>query len=170
MNTLKKEEKVDLPEATRPLPESLLSPASPESITPETEQPIEDAPETTPGKHSTRAESGKPSLKLPAFGKPSAIMPKMRDEVTAKIEKLMSEDLLESYEKLSPVAKQEFKLKGEETADKIRELLEATNIKVRKIFRLIYEWLKMLPGINKFFLEQEAKIKTDKILLLKNKK
>jgi len=31
------------------------------------------------------------------------------------------------------------------------------------------DWLKILPGVNKFFLEQEAKIKTDKILALKNK-
>ena len=61
---------------------------------------------------------------------------------------------------------QEFKIKGEETAGKIRELLKSTHIKVKKIFRLIYEWLRLLPGVNKFFLEQEAKIKTDNIVLI----
>jgi len=29
--------------------------------------------------------------------------------------------------------------------------------------------LKLIPGVNKFFLEQEVKIKTDKILKTKNK-
>ena len=29
---------------------------------------------------------------------------------------------------------------------------------------LIREWLKVIPGINKFFLEQTVKIKTDKII------
>jgi len=28
-------------------------------------------------------------------------------------------------------------------------------------------WLKLIPGVNKFFLEQEAKIKTDEVLKLK---
>ena len=34
----------------------------------------------------------------------------------------------------------------------------------RKILKLIRSWLKLIPGVNKFFLEQEAKIKTDKIV------
>ncbi len=80
----------------------------------------------------------------------------------------MEEGIRESYEKLSPIAQQEFKIKGEEAADKISELLNATKIKVKKIFRLILEWLFMLPGVNRFFLEQEAKIKTDRIINLKN--
>jgi hypothetical protein len=29
------------------------------------------------------------------------------------------------------------------------------------------QWLKLLPGVNRFFLEQEAKIKTDRIIHLK---
>jgi hypothetical protein len=29
--------------------------------------------------------------------------------------------------------------------------------------KLIREWLLIIPGVNKYFLEQEAKIKTDKI-------
>ncbi|PIT88087.1 MAG: hypothetical protein COU29_03680 [Candidatus Magasanikbacteria bacterium CG10_big_fil_rev_8_21_14_0_10_36_32] len=108
--------------------------------------------------------------KLP-FKKKKIIPPTriIRDELALKVEKIMEEGIRESYEKLSPIAQQEFKIKGEETADKISELLHATKIKVKKIFRLILEWLYMLPGVNRFFLEQEAKIKTDYIIGLKNK-
>ena len=36
---------------------------------------------------------------------------------------------------------------------------------VASMMELIYEWLRMLPRINKYFLEQEAKIKTDKLVM-----
>lgn len=93
-------------------------------------------------------------------------MPQTRDELAVKIEKIMEDGLTDAYGRLSPIAKQEFKLKGEQTAGKIRELLQATTIQVKKIFKLLLEWLKMLPGVNHFFLEQEAKIKTDRIITL----
>jgi len=98
-----------------------------------------------------------------------APVPTIKDELTAKIEKVMEEGINDAYQRLSPVAKQEFKLKGEETAGKIRELLRSAHVKAKKILQLILEWLKMLPGINRFFLEQEAKIKTDRIISLQNK-
>jgi len=33
----------------------------------------------------------------------------------------------------------------------------------RKALGLIRDWLRIIPGVNRFFLEQEAKIKADKI-------
>ena len=100
--------------------------------------------------------------------KPTAI-PQVRDEITVKIEKIMEDGVGDAYNRLSPIAKEEFKLKGEETARSIRVLLQATHVKVKKIFQLILEWLRLLPGINRFFLEQEAKIKTDRIISLHQK-
>jgi hypothetical protein len=32
-----------------------------------------------------------------------------------------------------------------------------------KVLTIIKKWLQTIPGISKFFIEQEAKIKTDKI-------
>jgi hypothetical protein len=93
-------------------------------------------------------------------------IPQVRDEMTVRIEKILEDRVGDAYNRLSPVQKQEFKLKGEETARKVRELLNDTHVKIKKIFRLILEWLKMLPGVNRFFLEQEAKIKTDRLLAL----
>lgn len=93
-------------------------------------------------------------------------IPVMSDPLTQKIEKILEENVSDAYSRLSPIAQQEFKLKGEIASQKISELLKTTHIKVKKIFQLVLEWLKLLPGINRFFLEQEAKIKTDQIIAL----
>jgi len=93
----------------------------------------------------------------------------VRDEVVLRIEKIMEDGVGDAFQRLSPTAQQEFKIKGEETALKIRDLLKSSHIKVKKIFQLILEWLKILPGVNRFFLEQEAKIKTDHIITLHKK-
>ena len=105
----------------------------------------------------------------PVIKKRPSLPPPVKDETIIKIEKILEEGLNDSYQRLSPVAKQEFKLKGEQTATQIRELLKGTHVKVKKILRLILDWLRMLPGINHFFLEQEAKIKTDRIIALGKK-
>ncbi|MFA6105301.1 MAG: hypothetical protein WC725_01725 [Patescibacteria group bacterium] len=109
--------------------------------------------------------------KQPLHHRPvSHVLPPLRDPVAQKIEKILEENVGEAYSRLSPIAKEEFKIKGEITAKKIAELLSSTHVKVKKVFQLIMEWLKMLPGINRFFLEQEAKIKTDRILALHKRK
>ena len=92
-----------------------------------------------------------------------------KDEVTEEIENIMEEGLEDAYKELTPVQKQEFKIKGEETALKIRNLIRQGKAKVKEIFQLILEWLEELPGVNKFFLEQEAKIKADKIMSVEKK-
>lgn len=95
-------------------------------------------------------------------------IPRVKDELTVRIEKVMEEGLGDAYKELSLIQQQEFKIKGEETAWQIRQILKNTHVKIKAIFKLLLEWLKMLPGINRFFLEQEAKIKADKILTIKN--
>ena len=90
------------------------------------------------------------------------------DPLTFQIEKIMEEGIAEAYQELTPVQKQQFKIKGENTAKQIKALLQTTRVKVKKIFKLLLEWLQLLPGVNRFFLMQDAKIKTDKILALKD--
>jgi len=85
------------------------------------------------------------------------------------IDKILSEGLNEIFLKMKPAQQAEFKLKGEETVSKINFLLSQTKVKVEKIISLIRGWLKLVPGINHFFVEQEAKIKTDRIIALKDK-
>lgn len=110
-------------------------------------------------------EGEKKKIKIPVRKQPT--LPP-QDELSIKIEKILEEGLNDPYQRLSPIAKQEFKLKGEQTARKIRDLMRGGRIKIKKILKLILEWLKMLPGVNRFFLEQEAKIKAEKIIALKN--
>lgn len=93
-----------------------------------------------------------------------------QDEVLKKIEVILEEDLAEIYSQLPPEKQQQFKIEGEKAASAIRQLLDQTKIKVSKIFGLIVAWLKIIPGVNKFFLNQEAKIKTDRIVELENKR
>lgn len=87
-----------------------------------------------------------------------------------KIENILEEDLRDLYINLPKEKQQEFRKKGEEITHKISLLLKEVKIQAKKIIDLIIEWLSIAPGINKIFLKQEAKIKTDKIIELKNKK
>ena len=81
-----------------------------------------------------------------------------------EIENVLSEGLEDIYLKMNPDKQLEFKRMGEQTARKINELIERGKAKVKKVIILIKKWLALIPGVNKFFLEQEAKIKADEIM------
>jgi hypothetical protein len=87
-----------------------------------------------------------------------------------KIEDILEEDLENIYFQMPQQKQAELRQSGEETASRIEILLGGVKIKVKKILELVLKWLKIIPGINKFFLEQEAKIKTDEILKLREEK
>jgi len=117
-----------------------------------------------PEKVQAKAEEVAP---YPVAAAPATLPAK--SPVIEKIEDVLEEDLEQIYFQM-PAAKQaEFAQAGEETASKIAMLLSGVKIKVKKILELVVGWLKMIPGVNQYFLEQEAKIKTDKILELKAK-
>lgn len=86
------------------------------------------------------------------------------------IDNILAEGLHEVFLQMDGRRQQEFKRVGEETALKINILLDKAKIKVDKIIDLIRRWLKLIPRVNQFFLEQEAKIKADKIVRLKDLK
>lgn len=87
----------------------------------------------------------------------------------AAIDIILADGLNEVFLKMNPTQQAVFKRTGEETVTKISKLLMETKVKVNKIVDLIRKWLRLIPSVNKFFLEQEVKIKTDKIMKLKNK-
>lgn len=80
------------------------------------------------------------------------------------IENILAADLSNAYRQMSPEQQEEFKKAGEATATKIVTLIEKAKITARKVLALVSNWLKMIPGVNRFFLEQEVKIKTEEIL------
>ena len=89
-----------------------------------------------------------------------------KDPLTQKLESILEEDLKEAYMSMDPEKQAEFKAKGEEVVSAIRTMVETAKFSVKKALGLIRDWLKIIPGINKFFLEQEAKLKTDKISMV----
>ncbi len=93
-----------------------------------------------------------------------------KSETLVKIEKILEEDLERFYFSMPAEQRKLFKEKGEETASKIEKMIETGKTVGRKILKLIRDWLKLIPGVNKFFLEQEAKIKTDKVVAMAEKK
>lgn len=154
----------------KPKLESQLNSIESENNKPEIKDK-EAQPETPNQNQETKKldlEIDKPSFELTKIiKKKKTIIPTTKDEMTIKIEQILEDGLNDSYQQLSPIARQEFKLKGEQIAIQIRQLMKKTHMKIRKILKLILGWLKMLPGLNHFFLEQEAKIKAEKILRLK---
>jgi hypothetical protein len=95
--------------------------------------------------------------------------PTPKSQSLVKIEKILEEDLEDFYFSMPPEQQKVFKEKGEETASAVEKMIRAGRVVAGKILKLIRTWLKLIPGVNKFFLEQEAKIKTDKIVNMAEK-
>lgn len=90
----------------------------------------------------------------------------IKSEFLLQVENVLAQDLGDIYEKMEPNLKLRFKIKGEEIALKIETVISEGKAKIKQILSWIKQWLKMIPGVNRFFLEQEAKIKTDRILAM----
>ncbi|MBN1325463.1 hypothetical protein JW977_00570 [Candidatus Falkowbacteria bacterium] len=114
-----------------------------------------------------KAEEGMVAPELPSAPVVTVPAALPKSPVLEEIEDVLEEDLQDIYFQLPPEKQAEFAQRGEETATKIELLLGQVKVKVNKILELIKKWLKLIPGVNKYFLEQEAKIKTDKILRIK---
>lgn len=96
----------------------------------------------------------------------AAPLPPVKSQSLIQIENILAEDLQDTFYQMDPDARERFKAEGEKTASKIEALLLTGKGKVGTIFKLIIKWLKLIPGVNKFFIRQEAKIKTSKIINL----
>ncbi|MBI5077589.1 hypothetical protein HZB94_04385 [Candidatus Falkowbacteria bacterium] len=142
---------VEKVEAVEVSPEAITEKA-PEKVIPEKEKPAPAAP-------TVAAPAPRPAEQIVE-----------KSEELVEVEKILSEGIEDLYKELPENRKQEFREKGEETARTVEKLLKAAKVQINKIVRLIVDWLKMIPGVNKFFLEQEAKIKSDKLLELKKEK
>lgn len=126
------------------------------------EQPVEGEapqPESTPEGETPQEPQLVTTRKTPVAVKPV-------DRLEEEIDDILEEDLKDLYVAMPPDKQAEFRQKGEETRSKIRQLVSTAKVNAKKVFALIRGWLKIIPGVNRFFLEQEAKIKTDKILLV----
>gem|GEM_PF-542919 len=121
------------------------------------EKPAEAPVEKPKPAPETKIETQVPTVSAPVQAAP-------KDEVAERIENILSEGLEEEYKKLPPAIQAEFRQKGEETTGRIKKLLESSKVKVKQVLALILQWLRVIPHVNRYFLEQEAKIKADKIM------
>jgi hypothetical protein len=144
------------PEVRPPGPEFEPTPEEPEAI-PEIDIEM-------PGEKE-KEEPAEVSPPPAPVGSAPAEKPK-KDPTTTAVEKILEEDLGDLYVKLDPQTRKKFQDEGDKLVVRIKDMVDHFKVKARKVVTLIRDWLKIIPGINKYFLEQEAKIKTDKILEL----
>jgi hypothetical protein len=105
------------------------------------------------------------SARVPAQGQ-TPVPVSSRDEVTIEVEKILEEGMGPFFQSLPPEARPVFKQKGEEASVRISDMIRTLKVSVKKVTELILAWLRTIPGVNKYFLAQEAKIKTDRIMEL----
>ncbi len=141
-----------------PAPEA--EPQLESEVAPTPEVPVEAAP---PVVEAPKVEVSEQPVRVPA---PVQVAPVQKTELQTEIEDIMSKDLTDVFLALPDNKKEAFKVAGEEAASKIMILIQTGKVKVKKILDIIRDWLRVIPAVNKFFLEQEAKIKTDAIVRL----
>ncbi|HCJ52236.1 MAG: hypothetical protein A2898_02520 [Candidatus Kerfeldbacteria bacterium RIFCSPLOWO2_01_FULL_48_11] len=158
-------------ETSRPEPEDIFSAGEGRTVrTVEREQQREERERSEPPREASEREIGRltqaPSTPVPA----QVVQPVApKSAIVEEIEQILSDGLEDIYMEMPPEVQIAFQKKGEETATQIAVLLQEVKVRVSKVLMLIREWLKIIPGVNKFFLEQEAKIKADRLLALRAK-
>ncbi|MDO8617777.1 MAG: hypothetical protein Q7N87_02740 [Candidatus Uhrbacteria bacterium] len=93
----------------------------------------------------------------------AAPLPVIKDDVTVEVEKILEEGLQTYYNAMPEMARARFRGKGVEVSVQIANMVRVFHLQAKKVLKLIRDWLLTIPGVNKFFLEQEAKIKTDRL-------
>lgn len=104
-----------------------------------------------------------PPPQIPAV---AGVPPRVLTPLQQAVENVLADGLGDLYRSLNPAQQQLFKTKGEEATVKISQLLGQVKVKVAEVLRLIRDWLCTIPGLSKYFAEQTAKIKADKLLRL----
>jgi hypothetical protein len=128
------------------------------------QQPVKEQPE----KQEDQTEHPSSDTVIKPTPQPkTVIIPQVKDALTNQIEKIMESGLVDAFKEMNEIQKQEFKVKGEQSAKQIKELLGKSKVKIKKIYEILVAWLQIIPGISRFFIQQEAKIKADKLLALR---
>lgn len=161
-------------------PQTVPTPAEntpPVQLQPEQTTPQTELPSTTEQQSGAAVEQQKPGIRVSsqqsddaantatAPAQPQAVKTKEREA----IESILSEGLTEIYQGMTPQEQQKFREKGEEAASAIEQMMSGFKATARKVIGLIREWLATIPRVNKYFLEQESKLKTDEMIKLQRK-
>lgn len=109
--------------------------------------------ERSPAPQATAATSAKPEA-----------TPDLKDKYRVKVERILEQNLWDMYFALPAGSREKFKAEGENAAAALRAAIETKKVKPRIVLNAVHKWLKTIPKVNPYFLEQEAKIKTDQVM------
>ncbi len=130
------------------------------------EQPIE---QQQPVEQPTTPEQPVPQV-APVVPPTTAQNISSQEIILEGVENILSKGLDDVFLSMDQATQSTFKTRGEETAKEITTILQKAKFKVREIIDSIFKWLRIIPQVNKYYIEQEAKIKADAIMELhKNK-
>lgn len=164
LNTLPKQERtlqqLHAPERLDPIPDTLAPDDEMESAEPLHVELRTDHIAAIPNDDITAPTPHQ----IPANPTPSVRSAK--DPLTRDIERILEENLADSFASMSPEQQQKFASEGERVTATLRQIIKSGVIHMKKILSLISGWLRMIPGVNRYFLEKESKIKAEKILIL----
>lgn len=134
----------------------------------------ESAPETgsdVPETDLSAAETGPQETDSPAespadqgFDGPP---PEQKDPVRMKVERILEDNLWDLYRTLPQGSRAKFKEQGEALAATLRGSLDLPKFRADDAYTAVAKWLKTIPRVNPYFLQQEAKIKTDRYVKLR---
>lgn len=107
-----------------------------------------------------------PDASVPVTVAPPVTIVPIKDEVTVRVETVLEQDLKEAYARMSPADRRRFKAEGERVSREIVSMISRLKVHLSKVLKLLMGWLKLIPGANRFFVVQEAKLKADRILAI----
>lgn len=118
-------------------------------------------PSASPEKAAARQAS--PTEAAPV-AKAAGVPVPTKDQELQMVERVLEKGLLNTYLEMPPAERERFKTAGEQTATQLRALFEKKGVRPRQIHDPIVTWLKTIPKVNHYYLDQAAKIKTDGVL------
>lgn len=148
-----------------PLPVPETPTLSPEREVP-TELQAEQQENNAKNRESQLPKRSQTSIAQPNQSQQTQNVPVQKSAVYKKIETILEEDVEEMFAHMDQATQILFEQKGEEAISKIEQLIATTKATARNLYKIIRNWLKIIPGVNKFFLEQASKLKTDKLIKL----
>lgn len=145
--------------------------ASPESVPETSTQEQKEQHERMPAESSTQGVEQQPSHPIAQPAQSAPEVPKQslgKSEAEIQVEGVLEEGMQEAFSSMDQQHQHMFKEAGEHTAREIVSVMNAVKVQTQQVFELIKAWLRIIPGVSKWYVIQEAKIKTDKILHMKD--
>lgn len=145
----------------------VAGPAPEKGKSPEAPKDQETRKETVPKGADVRVPAAEtaPAAPKAAVARQSAA-PEAKDKYRVRVERALEQNLWDLYFALPQGAREKFKEEGEAAAAALRDAIESKSVKPSMVLKPVLRWLKTIPNVNPYFLEQEAKIKTDKVMNL----